>query len=124
MNKKTILKKKPSQTKINSNPTEEAVLMTVPPTKKRKKVIKIETENTKKEKEEIQKQNELKLQIKEIEEKINFEQNQRNILMSMKKAESIFKQMMQIFPNNQVSLVMGLDVTNEKGEEGNDCKTI
>ena len=66
--------------------------MTVPPTKKRKKVIKIETENTKKEKEEIQKQNELKLQIKEIEEKINFEQNQRNILMSMKKAELLRKE--------------------------------
>lgn len=44
--------------------------------------------------------------------------------MSMKKAESIFKQMMQIFPDNQVSLVMGLDVTNKKGEECNDCKTI
>ena len=64
MNLKTILKKKHSQNKINSNTSEEPVLMTIPPIKKRKKVIKIETENTKKEKEEIQKQNDIKLQIK------------------------------------------------------------
>lgn len=44
--------------------------------------------------------------------------------MSIKKAESIFKQMMQVFPDNQVSLIMGLDLTIEKGEEGNDCKTV
>ena len=48
------LKKKTNIVKIDSN-NEEGVLMTVPPTKKRKKIIKIETENTKKEKEEIQK---------------------------------------------------------------------
>lgn len=39
--------------------------------------------------------------------------------MSMKKAESIFKQMMQIFPDNQVLLVMGLDVNTKNGSEIN-----
>ena len=76
-------KKKSGKGKSLPTPKEESddVLMTVQPTKKRKKIIKIETENTKKEKEEILKQNELKIQIKEIEDKINFEQNQHNILM-------------------------------------------
>ena len=87
-------KKKSGKGKSLSTPKEESndVLMTVQPTKKRKKIIKIETENTKKEKEEILKQNELKIQIKEIEEKINFEQNQHNILMSIKKEELFRKE--------------------------------
>ena len=87
-------KKKSGKTKSLSTLNEESedVLMTVQPTKKRKKIIKIETENTKKEKEEIQKQNLLKIQIKEIEDKINFEQNQHNILMSMKKEELFRKE--------------------------------
>lgn len=43
---------------------------------------------------------------------------------SAKKAESIFNLMRKMFPDNQVSLVGGVDVTIEKGEEGNDRKTI
>ena len=86
LKKMSNLKKKSNQAKTTDN-NEEGVLMTIPPNKKRKKVIKIETENTKKEREEIQKQNQIKLQIKELEEKIAFERNQRNIVMSMKKAE-------------------------------------
>ena len=87
-------KKKSAKKKSLSTLNEESdnVLMTVQPTKKRKKIIKIETENTKKEKEEILKQNELKIQIKEIEDKINFEQNQHYILMSMKKDELFRKE--------------------------------
>ena len=85
------LKRRSSQVKTTEN-NEQGVLMTIPPNKKRKKVIKIETENTKKEKEEIQKQNEIKLQIKELEEKIAFEKNQRNRVMSMKKAELLRKE--------------------------------
>ena len=85
------LKRRSSQVKTTEN-NEQGVLMTIPPNKKRKKVIKIETENTKKEKEEIQKQNEIKLQIKELEEKIAFEKDQRNKVMSMKKAELLRKE--------------------------------
>lgn len=44
--------------------------------------------------------------------------------MPMGEAESIFNQMKKMFPDNKVSLVVGLDVAIEKGEEGNDCKTI
>ena len=87
--------KKKSPKRKNLSPINEEsddVLLTVQQHKKRKKIIKIETENTKKEKEEILKQNELKVQIKEIEDKINFEQSQHNILMSMKKEELFRKE--------------------------------
>lgn len=39
--------------------------------------------------------------------------------MSMVNAESIFKQMKKMFPNNKVSLVVGLDVSIENGSEIN-----
>lgn len=39
--------------------------------------------------------------------------------MSMVNAESIFKQMKKMFPNNKVSLVVGLDISIENGSEIN-----
>jgi hypothetical protein len=42
----------------------------------------------------------------------------------MEEAKNIFNQMKKMFPDNKVSLVVGVDVTIEKGEEGNDRKTI
>ena len=86
MQKMSSLKKKTIINDSNKNET-GGILMTIPPVKKRKKMIKIETENTKKEREEIQKQNEIKLQIKEIEDKIAFQKEQHNIVMSIKKEE-------------------------------------
>ena len=60
--KKSSMKK----TKFNQSGT----FMTIPPQRKRKKTIKIETENTKKQREELHKQNELKNKIEEIEKRI------------------------------------------------------
>ena len=77
--KKSSMKK----TKFNQSGT----FMTIPPQRKRKKTIKIETENTKKQREELQKQNELKNKIEEIEKRIKLELNQYNKVISSKKEE-------------------------------------
>ena len=75
-------------TNINSN-NSEGVLMTIPPQKKKRKTIKIETENTKKEKEEIEKQKILKTQIEELDKKIKNEQEQYNKIILSRKQELI-----------------------------------
>ena len=77
--KKSSMKK----TKFNQSGT----FMTIPPQRKRKKTIKIETENTQKQREELQKQNELKNKIEEIEKRIKLELNQYNKVISSKKEE-------------------------------------
>ena len=63
------------------------IFMTIPPQRKKRKTIKIETEHTKKQKEEITKQNELKTQIEELEHRIKLELDQYNIVISAKKEE-------------------------------------
>lgn len=64
------------------------LFMTIPPQRKRKKTIKlIETENMKKEKEEIIKQNELRAKISELDNRIKLELTQYNKVISSKKEE-------------------------------------
>ena len=63
------------------------IFMTIPPQRKKRKTIKIETEHTKKQKEEITKQNELKTQIEELEHRIKLELDQYNIVIFAKKEE-------------------------------------
>jgi len=69
------------------NYDKEGVLLTIPPSKKKKKIVNIETENTKKEKEEILKQKEINSKIEELENKIKLELNQYNIVLAKKREE-------------------------------------
>ena len=65
----------------------EGVLLTIPPLRKKKKMVNIETENTKKEKEEILNQKEINSKIEELENKIKLELNQYNIVIAQKREE-------------------------------------
>ena len=58
-----------------------------PSPRKKKKTIKIETENTKKAKEEILKQNEINMKIEDMQTKIKLELNQYNIVITKKREE-------------------------------------
>lgn len=44
--------------------------------------------------------------------------------LSLRETAKTFEHFKKAFPNNKVTMFIGLDVTIEKGEEGNDCKTI
>ena len=82
-NKSNKKKKKKSAEKSQEN--KEGVFMTQPTNKK--SVTIIDPEQKAKEDEEIQKQNVLLKEIKECEEKLKFEQEQRKKIVAMKKQE-------------------------------------
>ena len=80
--KKSILKK-------ITNYDKGGIFMTNPSPKKKRKTIKMQTENYKKEKEQILKQIELSDKIKEIEHRIQLELEQYNIVINKKKRRII-----------------------------------
>ena len=77
-------KSKEKKTEAKADANKEPVLMTVQPAKQKSKE---EIEREKKEKEELEKQRILLKQIKECEEKLKFEQEQRAHLIELKKKE-------------------------------------
>ena len=79
--KKSILKK-------ITNYDKGGIFMTNPLPKKKRKTIKMQTENYKKEKEQILKQIELSDKIKEIEHRIQLELEQYNIVINKKKPKN------------------------------------
>ena len=66
---------------------ENGTFLTIPPQRKRRRTIRMESENTKKQKEEIKKQNEIKNKIEELDKRIKLEFEQYMKVISSKKEE-------------------------------------
>ena len=109
--KKSILKK-------ITNYDKGGIFMTNPSPKKKRKTIKMQTENYKKEKEQILKQIELSDKIKEIEHRIQLELEQYNIVINKKKEElsHIEKRVKQINDKNE-SLNMAYEKIKKEMED-------
>jgi chromosome segregation ATPase len=109
--KKSILKK-------ITNYDKGGIFMTNPSLKKKRKTIKMQTENYKKEKEQILKQIELSDKIKEIEHRIQLELEQYNIVINKKKEElsHIEKRVKQINDKNE-SLNMAYEKIKKEMED-------
>ena len=93
------------------------IFMTIPPQRKKRKTIRIETEHTKKQKEEIIKQIELKTQIEKLEQKIKLELEQYNIVISARKEElsSTEEKIKQITERNE-SLKIAIEKVQKEME--------
>ena len=93
------------------------IFMTIPPQRKKRKTIRIETEHTKKQKEEIIKQNELRTKIEKLEQKIKLELEQYNIVISARKKElsSTEEKIKQITERNE-SLKIAIEKVQKEME--------
>ena len=110
VNEKHKIKKSGNQSPNSSNELKTGILITEPPVKK--KGVKEDPQLKEKEEEELKKQKELTQQIQELNEKLQFEQEQRKKIIDLKKEEI----------KNKENTITQIQKTNEQLE--NELKTL